>query len=91
MPPFSAPVRLIAGHIETLNVKQVLKKIWIEMREDVRNLRLRVFDENMVGGASLNRNSTFKMFEGQTGCDTKAPLILKSPVHPRLTRVFSAI
>lgn len=63
MPPRPAPLRLIAGHVRTLNVKQVLRRIWIEGREDVRNFGPRGFflQGSLVKGASFNRNTKFKM------------------------------
>lgn len=94
MPPFAAPLRLITGHVETLNVKQVPGKMWIEAREDVRNIGLRCFFLQKLKAASFNRNTKFQMFEClcvTRGCDTIAPQIGKSPVYPRSTRVFSAI
>lgn len=85
MPPFSAPLTLMAGHVETLNLKQVLRKIWIEAREDVRSFCLRYFFlwSSKVKGASFNRNTTFQMFEclrvargcGTSPSDGKIPFI----------------
>lgn len=85
LPPFSAPLTLMAGHVETLNLKQVLRKIWMEAREGVRNFCLRCFFlwSSKVKGASFNRNATFQMFEclrvtrgcGTSPSDRKIPFI----------------
>lgn len=91
LPPFSAPLTLMAGHVETLNLKQVLRKIWMEAREGVRNFCLRCFFlwSSKVKGASFNRNATFQMFEClrvTRGCGT-TPLIGKS----RLSQIHAGL